>query len=92
MGSAAGMPTVFLLPPGSDSADAATSGDYLLRPHGDDQYEVGRVDGGCTWVGTLAASLLPDLPRVDAPQEAPEQLAVLAAAQGVESAEHHRGG
>lgn len=86
------MPTVFLLPSGSDSADAATSGDYLLRPHGDDQYEVGRVDRGCTWVGTLAASLLPELPEVDAPREAPEQATVLAAAQGVESAQQHRGG
>jgi hypothetical protein len=86
------MSTVFLVPSGSDSADAATSGDYLLRPHGDDQYEVGRVDGGCTWVGTLSRSLLPDLPQVDSPQQAPEQDAVLAAAQGVESAQTHRGG
>lgn len=86
------MPTVFLLPAGSDSTDAATAGDYLLRPHGDDQYEVGKVDSSCTWVGTLSASLLPSLPQVDSPQEAPEQPAVLAAAQGVESAQTHRGG
>jgi hypothetical protein len=86
------MPTVFLVSSGSDSADAASAGDYLLRPHGDDQYEVGRVDAGCTWVGTLAASLLPSLPSVDGPQEAPEQAAVLAAVQGVESAQTHRGG
>jgi hypothetical protein len=86
------MPTVYLVPTGSDSADDAAAGDYLLRPRGDDQYEVGRVDSGCTWVGTLAASLLPSLPSVDAPQEAPEQPAVLAAVQGVESAQDHRGG
>lgn len=86
------MSTVFLVPAGSDSADAASAGDYLLRPHGDDEYEVGRVEGGCTWVGTLSASLLPSLPSVDSPQEAPEQQAVLAAVQGVESAQTHRGG
>ena len=86
------MPTVFLVPSGSDSADAASSGDYLLRPAEDDVYEVGKVDGGCTWVGTLSASLLPSLPQVDSPQEAPEQDTVLAAVQGVESAEENRGG
>jgi hypothetical protein len=86
------MPTVFLVPAGSDSADAASDGDYLLRPHGDDQYEVGRIGEGCTWVGTLAASLLPSLPSVDGAQEAPEQQQVLAAVQGVESAQEHRGG
>jgi hypothetical protein len=86
------MPTVFLVPSGSDSADAATSGDYLLRPKGGDLYEVGRLDDACTWVGTLAASLLPSLPEVDGPQEAPEQATVLAAVQGVESAEANRGG
>ena len=86
------MPTVFLVPSGSDSADAASSGDYLLRPAEGDLYEVGKVDGGCTWFGTLSASLLPSLPRVDAAQEAPEQQTVLAAVQGVESAEVHRGG
>lgn len=90
------MPTVFLVPSGSDSADAASSGDYLLRPHEGDEYEVGRVGGSpasaCTWVGTLSASLLPSLPSVDSPQEAPEQQQVLAAVQGVESAQTHRGG
>jgi hypothetical protein len=86
------MPTVFLVPAGSDSADAASDGDYLLRPHGDDQYEVGRLGDGCTWFGTLSASLLPSLPQVDAPQEAPDQTAVLAAVQGLQSAETHRGG
>lgn len=86
------MPTVFLVPSGSDSADAASSGDYLLRPSGSDLYEVGKVDDGCTWVGTLSAGLLPSLPQVDAPQEAPEQVTVLAAVQGVESAEDNRGG
>ena len=85
------MPTVWLVPEGSDSADGATAGDYLLRPKGD-LYEVGRQDASCTWVGTLSADLLPDLPQVDGPQEAPEQQKVLAAAQGVESAETHRGG
>ena len=85
------MPTVFLVPSGTDSADAASAGDYLLRPKGD-LYEVGKVDGACTWVGTLSASLLPSLPQVDAPQEAPEQETVLAAVQGVESAEVNRGG
>jgi hypothetical protein len=86
------MPTVFLVPSGSDSADAASSGDYLLRPSGDGLYEVGKVDGGCTWVGSLSADLLPSLPQVDSPQEAPEQERVLAAVQGVESAEVNRGG
>ena len=86
------MPTVFLVPAGSDSADGASAGDYLLRPKGDDLYEVGKVDDGCTWVGTLSASLLPSLPTVDGPQEAPEQTTVLAAVQGVESAEENRGG
>ena len=86
------MPTVFLIPSGSDSADAASSGDYLLRPAGDGLYEVGTVDGGCTWVGSLSESLLPSLPQVDAPQEAPEQEALLAAVQGLESAQENRGG
>jgi hypothetical protein len=86
------MPTVFLVPAGSDSADAASSGDYLLRPKGDDLYEVGKVDGACTWVGSLSSSLLPSLPQVDSAQEAPEQASVLAAVQGVESAEANRGG
>lgn len=86
------MPTVYLVPSGTDAADAAASGDYLLRPAGDGLYEVGRVDAGCQWVGTLSADLLPTLPQVDAPQEAPEQGRVLAAAQGLESAQDHRGG
>ena len=86
------MPTVFLVPAGSDSADAASSGDYLLRPADGDLYEVGKVDDGCTWIGTLSQSLLPSLPSVDSAQEAPEQGTVLAAVQGVESAEDNRGG
>ena len=86
------MPTVFLVPAGSDSAGSASSGDYLLRPKDGDLYEIGKLDGSCTWVGTVSASLLPSLPQVDGPQEAPEQAAVLAAVQGVESAETHRGG
>lgn len=86
------MPTVFLVPSGSDSAASASSGDYLLRPKDGDQYEVGKVDDSCTWVGTLSASLLPSLPSVDSPQEAPEQATVLAAVQGVESAQVNRGG
>jgi hypothetical protein len=85
------MPTVWLVPEGTDSADAATDGDYLLRPKGE-LYEVGKQASSCTWVGTLSADLLPDLPTVDSPQEAPEQERVLAAVQGVESAETHRGG
>jgi hypothetical protein len=86
------MPTVFLIPSGSDSADAASSGDYLLRPAEGDLYEVGKVDDSCTWLGTLSSSLLPSLPKVDSAQEAPEQAAVLAAAQGLENAEDRRGG
>ena len=86
------MPTVFLVPAGSDSADAASSGDYLLRPADGDLYEVGKVDDGCTWIGTLSGSLLPSLPQVDSAQEAPEQGSVLAAVQGVESAQENRGG
>ncbi len=86
------MATVWLVPAGTDSADGATAGDYLLRPQSGDLYEVGRVDAGCTWVGTLSASLLPDLPPIDGPQEAPEQDRVLTAVQGVENAQHMRGG
>ena len=86
------MPTVFLVPSGSDSADGASPGDYLLRPKDADLYEIGKLDDGCTWVGTLSASLLPSLPQVDSAQEAPEQPTVLAAVQGVESAETNRGG
>lgn len=86
------MPTVFLVPAGSDSAPGAASGDYLLRPSGEDLYEVGRQNSSCTWIGTVAASLLPSLPSVDAPQEAPEQQRLLTAVQGVESAQDLRGG
>jgi hypothetical protein len=86
------MPTVFLVPSGTDSADDAAPGDYLVRRRGTDQLEFGRVGSTCTWLGTVAASLLPDLPEVDAPQVSPEQGAVLAAAQGLESAQAHRGG
>ena len=86
------MATVYLLPAGSDSAPDASSGDYLLRPSGDDLYEVGQQDTTCTWIGTVAASLLPSLPSVDAPTEAPDQTALLTAVQGVHAAEHHRGG
>lgn len=86
------MSTVFLVPSGTDSADAASSGDYLLRPKGDGLYEVGKLDGACTWFGTLSADLLPSLPQVDAPQEGPDQATLLAAVQGVESAEVNRGG
>ena len=85
------MATVFLVPAGTDSAPGAQAGDYLLRPDGD-RYEVGRVDDSCTWVGTLDASLLPDLPQVDGPQEAPEQERTLLAVRGVENAEVNRGG
>ncbi len=86
------MPTVYLVPAGHDSVDGAVSGDYLLRPSGDGLYEVGKQDTSCTWVGTLAASLLPPLPTVEQPQEAPDQQQVLTAVQGLESAEHLRGG
>ena len=85
------MPTVWIVPEGSDSADGAAAGDYLLRPAGD-LFEVGKQDESCTWIGSLSADLLPSLPSVDGPQEAPEQEKVLAAVQGVESAETHRGG
>ena len=86
------MATVYLVPAGTDSAPDATSGDYLLRPAGDGLYEVGKQDTACTWIGTVSASLLPSLPTVDAPQEAPDQTAVLTAVEGVAAAEHHRGG
>ena len=86
------MATVYLVPAGSDSAPGAASGDYLLRPSGDGLYEVGQQDATCTWFGTVSASLLPSLPSVDAPQEAPDQTALLTAVQGVQAAEHHRGG
>ena len=86
------MATVYLVPSGTDSAEGASSGDYLLRPSGDGLYEVGRVEDGCTWVGTLSQDLLPSLPDVDSAQEGPDQTALLAAVQGVESAEVNRGG
>lgn len=87
------MPTVYLVPAGSDSAPGAAPGDYLLRPSGDDLYEVGKQDSSCTWIGTVSASLLPSLPRqVDQPQEAPDQEALLTAVRGVETAEDLRGG
>ena len=85
------MPTVWIVPEGTDTAPSASAGDYLLRPRGD-LYEVGRQDAACTWFGTVGASLLPELPRVSGPTEAPEQGRVLAAVQGVESAEANRGG
>lgn len=85
------MPTAWIVPAGTDSAPDAQSGDYLLRPDGA-RYEIGSVDGACTWLGTLDASLLPELPAVDAAAAAPEQEAVLLAARGLESAETHRGG
>ena len=86
------MATVYLLPAGSDSAPGASSGDYLLRPSGDDLYEVGQQDTTCTWFGTVSATLLPQLPSVDEPTEAPDQATLLTAVQGVQAAEHHRGG
>ena len=86
------MATVYLVPAGTDSAPGAASGDYLLRPSGDDLYEVGQQGATCTWLGTVAASLLPALPSVDAPREAPDQTVLLTAVQGVQAAEHHRGG
>ena len=86
------MPTVYLVPAGADSAEGAVPGDYLLRPSGDDLYEVGKQGSSCTWIGTVAASLLPSLPSVDAAAPAPDQPAALAAVQGVESAEDLRGG
>ena len=85
------MPTVFLVPPGTDSADAASDGDYLLRPADADLYEVGKVGETCTWLGSLKASLLPDLPPVDRAQEAPQQPEVLPVVQAVETAERERG-
>ncbi len=85
------MPTVWIVPAGTDSAPGASEGDYLLRPSGE-QFEIGSVADSCTWLGTLAPDLLPELPQVDAPQEGPEQERLLIAARGLESAETHRGG
>jgi hypothetical protein len=88
------MATVWLVPEGTDSADSASAGDYVLRPRPGHagQYEVGKQTDHLTWLGSLSGGLLPPLPAVDAPQEAPEQQRLLAAVQGVESAETHRGG
>jgi hypothetical protein len=85
------MPTAWIVPAGTDTAPEAQPGDYLLRPDGE-RVEIGSFDASCTWVGTVDASLLPDLPAVDSPTKAPDQEAVLLAARGVESAETHRGG
>ena len=86
------MATVFLVPPGTDTAEGAAPGDYLLRKADGDLYEVGSVDDRCTWIGSLKAELLPSLPSVDAPQEAPDQMAVLPVVQGLDTAQHQRGG
>ena len=86
------MPTVYLVPAGTDSAPGAGAGDYLLRPSEGDLYEVGKQDASCTWIGTVSASLLPTLPQVDQPQEAPDQTTLLTAVQGVETAQDLRGG
>jgi hypothetical protein len=85
------MSTVYLVPSGTDSAQGASPGDYLLRPAEGDLWEVGSVGDGCTWIGSLSAELLPPLPQVDSPQEAPDQVAVLPVVQGVETAERNRG-
>lgn len=85
------MATVYLVPSGTDSAGGAAPGDYLLRPAEGDLYEVGTVGDGCTWIGSLKAELLPSLPSVDAPQEAPDQTAVLPVVQGLETAQRERG-
>jgi hypothetical protein len=89
------MPTVWIVPAGSDSADSAAEGDYLLRPASDGLYEVGKVGPSptaCTWIGSVSGDLLPDLPKADGPQQGEDQSRLLAAVQGVESAEEHRGG
>ncbi len=91
------MATAWIVPAGTDSAPGARDGDYLLRPTGSgsgtsELYEVGTVSGACTWVGTVDAGLLPALPAVTEPQEAPDQERVLTAARGVVTAEHSRGG
>jgi hypothetical protein len=88
------MATVWLLPFGTDpsTVDGVNSGDYVLRPTDDGLFEVGHQDRSCTWVGTVSPDLLPQLPQVDSPQEGPEQEKLLAAVQGVESAQTHRGG
>lgn len=85
------MPTVFLVPSGTDSADAASDGDYLLRSADGDLYEVGKVGETCTWIGSLKAELLPDLPSVESAQEAPQQAEVLPVVQAVETAQRERG-
>ena len=88
------MATAWIVPAGTDRAPDAAPGDYLLRPAGGaaGQFEVGEIGDGCTWIGTLAASLLPALPQVQEPTAAPEQERVLTAVRGVVSAETHRGG
>ena len=85
------MTTAWIVPAGTDSAPDAQSGDYLLRPSGE-LVEVGQVDTTCTWLGTLDRSLLPQLPDVQSPTQAPEQERVLLAARGLETAQTHRGG
>ena len=85
------MATVWIIPAGTDSAPHAGAGDFLVRPAGE-RFELGSVADPCTWLGTLAADLLPELPQVDAPQEGPEQERLLIAARGLESAQTHRGG
>ena len=88
------MATAWIVPAGTDAAPGSAPGDFLLRPAAGPagRYEVGQLDDGCSWVGTLDASLLPQLPQVQEPTVAPEQERVLTAVRGLASAETHRGG
>lgn len=91
------MPTVHLVPAGADTAPGLSPGDYLLRPAGDGLYEIGAQQEACTWLGTVAGSLLPPLPPVSDDQPPPDpqsldQQSLLTAVEGVAAAEHLRGG
>lgn len=86
------MPTVWIVPAGSDSAEGGAPGDYLVRPTDGDLYEVGKLGDACTWIGTLGRDLLPSLPEVDAAQQAPDQDEALAQVRALETAEDLRGG
>ena len=84
--------TVYLLPEGADDTGPAGDGDYVLRPGGDG-YEVGQLQGSdIKWSGSVPASVLPDLPKVDEPTEAPDQQKLLTAVGGIITGQVEAGG
>jgi hypothetical protein len=86
------MDTVWLLPAGTDSAPGAGDGDFLIRPAGEELEVAALSHGGVEWLGSLPASLVPEVPAVTEPSPAADQAALLMAVRGVQSALVERGG